>query len=219
MEKSDSLATNIKVNRNGLITSPETNGRSLIIASSADQTLAIPVEVKNIHYILASLHPRSLKLNSVERKIPIGFQLLLRVTLHDNLGNEFSHNFDDLNPLVHKLSRKEIVDVTVIENFTLALNLVRETPNMIGITLKDTHGIKYAEDIIKLAVGPSKYVYPTEVRILTMIVRSYFMPEFLLFSRLYFLWVTLYASIRISILIQSGTAVIVRYLQLTKIQA
>lgn len=91
--------------------------------------------------------------------------MLLRVTLHDNLGNEFSHNFDDLNPLVHKLSRKEIVDVSVSENFSLALNLVRETPNMIGITLKDTNGIKYAEDIIKLAVGPSKYVYPTEVSI------------------------------------------------------
>lgn len=183
LEKSDSL-TNLKVSRSGLITTPETNGRSLVIASSADQTLAIPIEVKNIHYILASLHPQSLKLNSIEHKIPIGFQLLLRVTLHDNLGNEFVHNFDDLNPLVHRLSRKEIVDVSIGENFTLALNLVRETPNMISVTLKDASGIKYGEDFIKIAVGPSEYVYPTTVswifkiyKILSNIQRFFFLRQ------------------------------------------
>lgn len=162
IENGDQSLSVVKVARNGYVHSTESIGRSLVIATSADQTLPIPIEVRNIHYILVSLHPENLKLNSIESKIPNGFNLLLRISLHDNLGNEFSHNLD-ANALNFKLSRKEMVDVNLGDNFTVSLNLIRETSNMIAIALRDSAGIKYNKDFLKLSVGASQYIFPSKL--------------------------------------------------------
>lgn len=34
---------------------------------------------------------------------------------------------------------------------------------MLAVSLKDTSGVKYAEDFIKLSVAQSKHIFPTEV--------------------------------------------------------
>lgn len=90
-------------------------------ASSLDQTLSLPIEVKNIHYVLATLDAPSVKFKHTEKKIPRGMNIFLKVTLHDNLGNEFSHNFEDINTLKHKLSSKEIADIHIGGNFTIGV--------------------------------------------------------------------------------------------------
>lgn len=89
-----------------------------------DQTLSIPIEVKNIHYVLATLHAPTMKLKYAEHKIPAGMNVALKITLHDNLGNEFSHNLEDLSggSLRHKLSRKEMADINVGANFTIRVS-------------------------------------------------------------------------------------------------
>lgn len=91
--------------------------------------MSIPVEVKNIHYLLASIYAPNLKLKHLERKIPRGMNILLKITLHDNLGNEFSHNLEDINTLKHKLSRKEMADIHVGGNFTIGVRIIYYTPS------------------------------------------------------------------------------------------
>lgn len=153
----------IKVTREGIVKTSEALGRDSIIASSEGQTLSIPIEVKPIHYVLTRLQPTEMKLVQSEHKLPQGLTFMLKVSLHDNLGNEFYHNFDDMNILRHRLSNKEAIDVNVMENMTISLNLQRETSNMLEISLKKGADIKYAEDYVKLNVGKSKNIYPTRV--------------------------------------------------------
>lgn len=100
-----------------------------------DQTLAIPVEVKNIHYILATMNSPNIKLKHAETKIPRGMNIILKITLHDNLGNEFSHNLEDVNTLKHKLSRKEMADIHVGGNFTIGVRTIYHSPCYIQNTL------------------------------------------------------------------------------------
>lgn len=91
-------------------------------ASSADQTLSIPIEVKNIHYIMASLQSTNFQLKSYEKKIPFGLNFVLKVSLHDNMGNELSHNFEVLNTLAFKLSKQESLDIHFGNNYTLGVS-------------------------------------------------------------------------------------------------
>lgn len=100
-----------------------------------DQTLAIPIEVKNIHYILATMHSPNIKLKHAETKIPRGMNIILKITLHDNLGNEFSHNLEDVNTLKHKLSRKEMADIHVGGNFTIGVRTLNHSTCFIQNTL------------------------------------------------------------------------------------
>ncbi|XP_061397212.1 nuclear pore membrane glycoprotein 210 [Musca vetustissima] len=158
---SDSNAI-VKVTPDGIVRTQETLGRDLVIAKTFDQTLAIGIEVKNVQYIMAALVYPTIKLKNTEEKIPRGMNFVLKVSLHDNLGNEFSHNIEDVNGLKYDLSHKDIVDVQIGNNLTVAINLPRETSNMIAISLKDATGVKHAEDYIKLSVGDSKHIYPTK---------------------------------------------------------
>ncbi|XP_014100175.2 nuclear pore membrane glycoprotein 210 [Bactrocera oleae] len=161
--KLDSDSTGIvKVSTDGVIRTQDTLGRDLIIAKTFEQTLPIGVEVKNIQYILASLAYPTSRLKQSEAKIPRGMHFVLKISLHDNLGNEFSHNIEDVNGLKYDLSRKDIVDVQIGSNLTIAINLPRETNNMIAISLRDTTGVKHAEDYIKLSVAESKNTFPTK---------------------------------------------------------
>ncbi|TMW42023.1 hypothetical protein DOY81_012897, partial [Sarcophaga bullata] len=74
----------------------------------------------------------------------------------------FSHNIEEVNGLKYDLSHKDIVDVQIGNNLTIAVNLPRETSNMIAVSLKDATGVQHAEDYIKLSVGESKHIYPTK---------------------------------------------------------
>lgn len=131
-------------------------------ATSDDQILSIPIETKNIHYVLATLHAPTFKLKQIETKIPSGMNIILKISLHDNLGNEFSHGIQDTSILVPKLATKEGVDINFGNNFTISLNLPRQTSNMISISLKNAAGVKYNEDFVKLSVSKSTSKFPTK---------------------------------------------------------
>uniref|UniRef100_A0A1A9WQW2 BIG2 domain-containing protein n=1 Tax=Glossina brevipalpis TaxID=37001 RepID=A0A1A9WQW2_9MUSC len=175
----------VHVSSDGIVRSQEVLGRDLIIVSiyniqlyvlnsivrqafyhfqaeTFDQSLAIHVEVKNVQYILASLDYPTIKLKQPANHLPRGLNFVLKISLHDNLGNEFSRNVEDVIGLKYDISHKDIVDVQIGNNLTVAINLPRETNNMIAISLKDNIGVKYAEDYIKLAVRESKHVFPTK---------------------------------------------------------
>ncbi|KAH8416192.1 hypothetical protein KR222_010408, partial [Zaprionus bogoriensis] len=151
----------VGVSPDGVVHTKDTLGRDLIIAKTVDQTLPIGIEVKNVQYILVTLLP-DIKLKQAEHKIPRGMNFVFKVSLHDNLGNEFSHNIEDVNGLRYDLATKDVVDAQIGNNLTIALNLQRETSNMIAISLRDTTGVKHAEDYIKLSVADSQLIYPTK---------------------------------------------------------
>lgn len=80
------------------------------------------MEVKNIQYILATLLYPSVKLRQIEQKIPSGMNMILKISLHDNLGNEFSHNIEDVNGIKYELSHKDVVDVQIGNNLTVSVS-------------------------------------------------------------------------------------------------
>lgn len=88
--------------------------------------------------------------------------VILKVSLHDNLGNEFSHGIQDTSILVPKLATKEGIEVNFGNNFTISLNLPRQTSNMLSISLKNAVGVKYNEDFVKLSVSKSSGKFPTK---------------------------------------------------------
>ncbi|XP_059614820.1 nuclear pore membrane glycoprotein 210 [Phlebotomus argentipes] len=150
----------VTVSSSGLVKSSENTGLSLIVATADDQSLSIPIEVKPIHYVLVTLHPVNLKLRSVESKIPQGLNVRLKVSLHDNIGNEFSHNLNSVSSLQWNLAQRDLIDVHTVDNFILDLSLTRETTNMLSIGLKDILGVKYSEDFVKLSVQQMKTTFP-----------------------------------------------------------
>uniref|UniRef100_A0A182NJ95 BIG2 domain-containing protein n=1 Tax=Anopheles dirus TaxID=7168 RepID=A0A182NJ95_9DIPT len=143
----------LQVSRDGLVRSGDTAGRVQVIASSQDQSLTLPLEVKPVHYIMTSLQTGMVKLKQVESSIPQGFSLTLKVSLHDSLGNEFSHGLEDVSALKHKLSRRGNVLITTGSNYSVALELIRETSDMMVVALRDQTGVKFGEDFLKLVVG------------------------------------------------------------------
>ncbi|EDW34958.1 GL20049 [Drosophila persimilis] len=151
----------VSVTPDGTVHTKDTLGRDLIIAKTVDQNMPIGIEVKDVQFILVSLVP-NIKFRQPEHKIPRGTNLVFKVSLHDNLGNEFSHNIEDANGLRYDLATKDVVDAQIGNNLTIALNLQRETNNMISISLRDTMRVKYAEDYIKLSVVESQNIYPTK---------------------------------------------------------
>uniref|UniRef100_A0A182PCE7 BIG2 domain-containing protein n=1 Tax=Anopheles epiroticus TaxID=199890 RepID=A0A182PCE7_9DIPT len=143
----------LQVSRDGLVKTGDTAGRVQVVASSQDQSLTIPLEVKQIHYIMASLQTGMAKLKRIENSIPQGFSLSLKVSLHDSLGNEFSHGLEDVSVLKHKLSKRGNVLITTGSNYSVALELIRETSDMMVVALRDQTGVRFGEDFLKLVVG------------------------------------------------------------------
>lgn len=92
-----------------------------IQAKTVDQTLPIGIEVKNVQYILVTLLP-DIKLKQAEHKIPRGMNFVFKISLHDNLGNEFSHNIEDVNGLRYELATKDVVDAQIGNNLTIAVS-------------------------------------------------------------------------------------------------
>ncbi|XP_058458190.1 nuclear pore membrane glycoprotein 210 [Malaya genurostris] len=152
----------VKVSKEGLVKSGDAVGRVQVAVTSMDQSLTIPIEVKNIHYILTSLAVSNVKLKKPDDLIPQGINLRLKVSLHDNLGNEFSHGFEDVTALKHKLSKKGNVLITTGTNFSITLDLIRETSDMLLISLKDKTGVKFGDDYLKLVVGEATALFPEQ---------------------------------------------------------
>lgn len=71
---------------------------------------------------MAALVYPTIKLKNTEERIPRGMNFVLKVSLHDNLGNEFSHNIEDVNGLKYDLSHKDIVDVQIGNNLTVGVS-------------------------------------------------------------------------------------------------
>lgn len=113
----------MRVSEEGLLETGDALGRGLIVASVHDQTLSIPIEVKNIQYVLASLELPSIKLRSVESTLPSGINLALRIDLYDNMGTKFSSNLQDVNTLKYALSRGDNVNLKVGQNFTVGVSI------------------------------------------------------------------------------------------------
>lgn len=142
----------INVSRDGSLKTFEMLGKGLVVASCNDQKLDIPVEVKNVHYIMTTSLPTGF-IRGMQSHLPRALNFRLGVTLHDNLGNQFSHSFEDIQ---WRLSSKNAIEVRAGENFTLAIGLLRESSNILAVSLLDSTGIRYAEDFVKLAVkGPT----------------------------------------------------------------
>lgn len=83
--------------------------------------------------------------------------VIMKVSLHDNLGNEFSHGLQDATILVPKLAKQEGIGVNFGNNLTISLNLPRQTSNMLSVSLKNAVGVKYNEDFVKLSVSKSTF--------------------------------------------------------------
>nr|XP_040219055.2 nuclear pore membrane glycoprotein 210 [Anopheles coluzzii] len=143
----------LQVSRDGLVRTGDTPGRVQVVASSQDQSLTIPLEVKQVHYIMASLQPGMAKLKRIESSIPQGLSLSLKVSLHDSLGNEFSHGLEDVSVLKHKLSKRGNVLISTGSNYSVAVELIRETSDMMVVALRDQTGVRFGEDFLKLVVG------------------------------------------------------------------
>lgn len=142
----------INVSRDGNVKTFDMLGTSLIIASCNDQKLDVPVEVKNVKYIMATAVP-SLQMKSLENHLPRDLTFVISVSLHDGLGNKFSHSFEDIK---WKLSNQNAVEVRSADNFTLSIRLLREGSNVLAISLpllRDATGMKYPEDYVKLSVA------------------------------------------------------------------
>lgn len=151
------------VSRDGSLKTFEMLGKGLIVATCNDQKLDIPVEVKNVHYIMTTAKVTGF-IKGVHNRLPRALNLALGVTLHDNLGNQFSHSFEDIQ---WRLSSKNTVEVRTGENFTLAVGLLRESSNILAVSLLDAAGIRHAEDFIKLAVKAPEGIFAKKLLVTT----------------------------------------------------
>lgn len=138
----------INISRDGMIQTFESLGTCLVVATNNDQKLDIPVEVKTINYIMASIVP-NVQMKSLEQHLPRDLTFLISVSIHDNLGNKFSHDFEEIK---WKLSNRNAVEVRTGDNFTLSIGLLHEGSSVLAIGLRDSNGIKYPEDYVKLSV-------------------------------------------------------------------
>jgi nuclear pore complex protein Nup210 len=148
----------INVSKDGTVKSQDLLGMSLIVASSAsnDQQLDIPVEVKNINYIMASVVP-NIQTKGNEHQLPKDLNFAIHISLHDNLGNVFSHSFEEIK---WHSSNRDSAEIVARDNLTINVKLIRQGTNMLAISLRDySSGIKYSEDYIKLSVKSGNGIF------------------------------------------------------------
>ena len=94
-------------------------------AASPEQELPIAVRVKNIHYVMTSLHvaaPGSWNLRVGEPRIPRGLTLQLKVSLHDNVGHEILHHWDANEHLVYSVARRDGMGAHIDRDFGLTVS-------------------------------------------------------------------------------------------------
>lgn len=158
----DAKQSRLKVSVDGILETSEHIGRDLVVATSDDQTLLIPIETKNIHYIMATLQAPTFQLKHLDTKIPIGMNIALKISLHDNLGNEFSNSYSDRAIILPRFAHANSVEASMGNNLSLYLSLAREGSNMLSVALNENVRVKYNEDFIKLAVSKSHEKYPSK---------------------------------------------------------
>ncbi|CRK92902.1 CLUMA_CG006265, isoform A [Clunio marinus] len=141
----------VDVTQDGVVRSLEMLGTTLVVANCNDQKLDIPIDVKNIHYLMATVNPTTQLLNA-GKQLPRDLSFTISVTLHDNIGNKFSHGLEDIK---WKLSNRNIVEIKTVDNSTLSVGLLQQGSNMLGISLRDGSGNELMEDFVKLSVGTS----------------------------------------------------------------
>lgn len=99
-------------------------------------------------------------MKNIDKILPNGFNVVLKITLHDNVGNQFAHDYENFHMLRHRLSSKGFIDAQFRGNFSLTLKLLQESMNILGVTLKDHTGIKFPEDYININVGETPMLFP-----------------------------------------------------------
>lgn len=151
----------INVSKDGILRSFDILGTSLVVASStsSDQKLDIPVEVKNVHYIMTSVVPK-VHMRGLQRHLPKDLNFDMTISLHDNLGKKFSHNLDDIR---WQLSNRDSVEINYGENFTMSVKLLRKGSSMMSVSLRDSSGIKHPQDFIKLAVKSGNGIFEEKI--------------------------------------------------------
>lgn len=81
------------------------------------------LRVKNIHYIMASLESAGHgNLRIGEPKLPRGLTVQLKISLHDNMGNEILHSWDATEHLGYAVSRRDGLTVHVDADFKLTVS-------------------------------------------------------------------------------------------------
>lgn len=153
----------INVSSDGMVKTFDMLGTSLVVATSNDQKLDIPIEVKNVNYIMATAVP-SAQIKGIESHLPRDLNFVVSVSLHDNLGNKFSHTFEDIK---WKLSNRNAVEIRAGDNFTLSVGLLHESSNVLEMSLRDSSGIKYPEDYVKLAVRAPTGIFNKKLLVTT----------------------------------------------------
>lgn len=156
----------INVSRDGNLRTFERLGSSLILATCHDQKLDVPVEVKNVIYIMATAVP-SLQMKGPCDHLPRDLTFIISVSLHDSLGNKFAHSFEDIK---WKLSNRNAVEVRSGDNFTMSIRLLREGSNVLAISLpmsRDATGMKYPEDYVKLSVAAPEGIFNKKILVTT----------------------------------------------------
>lgn len=85
------------------------------------------LRVKNIHYIMASLESADhSNLRIGEPKLPRGLNVQLKISLHDNMGNEILHSWDATEHLGYAVSRRDGLTVHVDADFKLTVSKGRD---------------------------------------------------------------------------------------------
>lgn len=88
-----------------------------------EQELPIVLRVKNVHYIMATVQlADNVNLRIGESKIPRGLTMQLKITLHDNMGNEILHNWDGGEHLRHAVARRDGLNVHIEADFKLTVS-------------------------------------------------------------------------------------------------
>lgn len=153
----------INVSKDGVVNTSDMLGKSLLTATCNDQKLDIPVEVKNVNYIMTTVKS-IVQMKSFETHLPKDINFVISVSLHDNFGNEFSHSFENIK---WKLSNKNAVAVRATENSTLSIALLKEESTVMSISLRDSSEMKYPEDYVKLAVKATAGVFSKKLVVTT----------------------------------------------------
>lgn len=154
----------INVSKDGIVKSFDTFGTSLVVATSNDQKLDIPIDVKVINYVMVTIVP-SAQMKGLGSYLPGNLNFHMKVSLHDNLGNDFSHSFED--NVKWTLSNQNYVEVRAGSNLTVAVRILQQSSSVLAVSLKDATGLKYPEDFVKLSVQTPPGVFSRSLLVTT----------------------------------------------------
>jgi nuclear pore complex protein Nup210 len=154
----------LNVTQDGNVQTFDSLGTGLVVATCMNdgQKLDIPIEVKQIHYIMASVNG-NVKLREIQSNLPKNLNFPISISVHDNLGNKFSHNIED--DIKWNLSKKRSsTEIHIAGNSTLNVELLREGTDVLAVSLKDSTGMKFQEDFVKFAIQDDVGVFSKNIQ-------------------------------------------------------